>query len=503
MGSNVKYAVTGLKSSNLLIKIGKLFESMGIAHDWKGLRKQILLRNPIDYISYADEEKKIGVCIFCQEKFKVTELNAKDFKLSRECGLCPDCVKQYMEFRKIEEKLLEVGHKSTDLFAHISDVDGRPTLSGRVSVKDGHRVGERFRKVFVEAVVNNPNFTIDMFNDFCDTAYCREVLKFSSYPMIVDVTNVSDTEIKEDKDFYGHYGLTEYHVLGRIIRLTNHIYEKNFIVCILEFKRLGLITQDFGIFKTSEEKRDFVTAKTDDELIITLYNVENFSPKQIQTALARIGGSDVKVRRIFSKKFIDYIDYADEEKTVGVCKYCAGEFEVNELTEADFKICSKFGLCPNCAKRYLEFRKIDFVLKQKKAKTATKRIVINGGQSVGKRLRAAFVDAIRSPNLTKEIISFWTDEFFYDEDNWSLDDNGSGYSRVYLHFSSYPFLIDVTDISEEELKERKDYYARFGKKRYQIFGRTYRMCGQIYEKNFIACIAEFKRLGLIPQDAEY
>ena len=501
MGSNIKYAITGLKISNLF-EINNLLESMGICHDWEELRKQILLRNPVDYISYVDEEKKIGVCIFCQEKFKVTELNAKDFKLSRECGLCPDCVKQYMEFRKIEEKLLEVGHKSTDLFAYIFDIDGRPTLGGRVLVDGGQRVGERLRVAFAEAI-KSPNFTPDIFNDFCDGGYCRYKLKFSSYPMIVDITGVSDAEMKENKDFYGHYGITKYRVLGRTIRLTNQIYEKNFIACILEFKRLGLIPQDVEIFKTSEEKRDFVTAKTDDELIITFYNVESFSPKQIQTVLAKISGSDVKVKRILSKKFVDYIDYADEEKTIGVCKYCAGEFEVNELTEFDFKICSNFGLCPNCAKRYLEFRKIDSVLKQKKAKTATKRIVINGGQSVGKRLRAAFADAIQSPNLTKEIILFWTDERFYDEDNWCLEDDGSGYSRVYLHFSSYPFLIDVTDISEEELKARKDYYARFGKKRYQIFGRTYRMCGQIYEKNFIACIAEFKRLGLIPQDAEY
>ena len=239
-------------------------------------------------------------------------------------------------------------------------------------------MGERLRVAFAEAI-KSPNFTPDIFNDFCDLGYCRHKLKFSSYPMIVDITGFSDAEMKENKDFYGHYGITKYQVLGKTIRLTNQIYEKNFIACILEFKRLGLIPQDVEIFKTSEEKRDFVTAKTDDELIITLYNVESFSPKQIQTVLAKIGGSDVKVKRILSKKFVDYIDYTDEEKTIGVCKYCAGEFEVNELTEFDFKICSKFGLCPNCAKQYLEFRKIDSVLKQKKAKTAKMKSVFAHG----------------------------------------------------------------------------------------------------------------------------
>ena len=105
-------------------------------------------------------------------------------------------------------------------------------------------MGERLRKVFVEAVVNNSNFTVDMFNDFCDPSYCGRVLKFSSYPMIIDVTNVNNSEQRFLEDYRRYYGVTKYQVLGRTIRLTNQIYEKNLVACIAEFKRLGLIPQD-------------------------------------------------------------------------------------------------------------------------------------------------------------------------------------------------------------------------------------------------------------------
>ena len=196
------------------------------------------------------ETDNIGVCKYCEEKFNTHQISDEDFELCRQYGLCPTCARKYLKFKEMDkavmiQKFLFEKEKKAPL--EILCAGYKLAFWGlyrRILFKGGHRVGERLRKVFVEAVVNNSNFTVDMFNDFCDPSYCGRVLKFSSYPMIIDVTNVNNSEQRFLEDYRRYYGVTKYQVLGRTIRLTNQIYEKNLVACIAEFKRLGLIPQD-------------------------------------------------------------------------------------------------------------------------------------------------------------------------------------------------------------------------------------------------------------------
>lgn len=210
-----------------------------------------LLKGKSNQIIYKYGTDNIGVCKYCEEKFNTHQISDEDFELCRQYGLCPTCARKYMKFKEMDkaviiQKFLFEKEKKAPL--EVLRAGYKLAFWGlyrRILFKGGHRVGERFRRVFVDAVINNPAFTINMFNDFTDCSYCSKVLKFGSYPMIIDVTNVSDSEqrfLKED--LYGCYGVTRYRVFDRTIRLINQIYEKNLVACIAEFKRLGLIPQD-------------------------------------------------------------------------------------------------------------------------------------------------------------------------------------------------------------------------------------------------------------------
>lgn len=221
----------------------------------------------------------------------------------------------------------------------------------------------------------------------------------------------------------------------------------------------------------------------------TAFVIEGIAQEQLAALLASAGYADAKISvKTPKKRTVDYIDYVDEDHKTGLCKACHKEFTLGDYTEDELESAKKLGMCPSCANSYLKWKEIDAELKRGGHKTAGTKVIVDGGKAVGKRLRAAFMDAIKSPNFDIDIFNDFCD---------------LGYCRSELKFSSYPFITDVTDISDEELQENKDFYKRYGATRYTVFGRTIRLSGQIYEKNLVAAVSVFKKLGLIDQDAEY
>lgn len=218
--------------------------------------------------------------------------------------------------------------------------------------------------------------------------------------------------------------------------------------------------------------------------------VEGLSQEALAALLAKAGYTNAKVSAAPApkKRVVDYIDYVDEDHKIGLCKACHKEFELASYTEEEIESAKKLGMCPECASQYLKWKEIDASLKREGHKTAGTKMIVDGGKNVGKRLRAAFVAAIESPNFTADIFNDFAD---------------LSYCRNELKFSSYPMIIDVTGVSDAEMKEQKSLYGRYGATRYNVLGKTVRLTGQIYEKNLVAAIACFKRLGLIDQDAEF
>ena len=215
------------------------------------------------------------------------------------------------------------------------------------------------------------------------------------------------------------------------------------------------------------------------------YVVSGLTEEQLQ-AILKAAGAQAQISAVPAKKvkIVDNFEYVDEAKTEFVCRNCGETHKVAEIPADKLDECRKLGMDVTCMESYNSFLQVQAKLKQAKVSAGGSKIIVNGGQEVGKRLRVAFVDAIKSENFTPEIVGKLCD---------------TGYSHDALKFSSYPFLLDVTDATQEEKKSYKRFYA----KEYNLFGRVYRLCAQIYTSQFNATIAEFKRLSLIDADAEY
>ena len=180
--------------------------------------------------------------------------------------------------------------------------------------------------------------------------------------------------------------------------------------------------------------------------------------------------------------------YSDAVNHIAVCNACGQEFSTDDIPATFADACKKSGICPECAAAFARVESLKTNLKNKNISARGNKVVINGGKNVGARLKAMFGDAIKSENFTEEILAKFMD----------LD-----YSNQALKFSSYPFVVDITDVSEAEIKENREYYKRFYSKPYEIFSKKIRLCSQIFDKQLEACEAEFKKLDLIDENAQY
>ena len=214
--------------------------------------------------------------------------------------------------------------------------------------------------------------------------------------------------------------------------------------------------------------------------------VTGLSQEQLAKILLAAGHSEVKIAPAKKVKVVDNIVYTDEAKTTGVCKCCKEEFVLSDYTAEELADSYRLGLCPKCAAQFAKFKALDAQLKSEHISGT--RQVINGGQQVGQRLKAAFAEALKSENLTQEILDNWQD---------------LNYTRKNLKFSSYPFLTNVTNVTDEEQKMNKTYYKRFYSTPYSILNGKYRLNAQITATQLTAAINEFKRLNLIAENSEF
>ena len=218
--------------------------------------------------------------------------------------------------------------------------------------------------------------------------------------------------------------------------------------------------------------------------------VINASQEQINMMLAFMQQNNIPLTALkeVAKQQKDNFNYSDATNHIAVCNGCGKEFNTTELPQTFVDACRKQGICAECAAIFAQPEALKASLKSKNISAHGSKIVINGGKNVGARLKAMFSNAIKSPNFNEEILAQFMD---------------ATYSNQNLKFSSYPFVIDITNISEVEMKESRDYYKRFYSKPYEILGYKIRLCSQIFDAQFNACEREFKKLGLIDADAQY
>ena len=181
-------------------------------------------------------------------------------------------------------------------------------------------------------------------------------------------------------------------------------------------------------------------------------------------------------------------NYIDETHEMAICNACSKEFIIASIPQDFIDTCKKQGICPECAAIFAQAESLKAALKTKNISSRGSKVIINGGKNVGTRLKVMFYDAITSPNFTEEIFVQFLD---------------TEYSRKVLKFSSYPFLINITNINEKEQSENKNFYKRFYSKPYQIFDKTVKLCSQIFDRQFEACQKEFKKLNLIDTNTQY
>ena len=195
--------------------------------------------------------------------------------------------------------------------------------------------------------------------------------------------------------------------------------------------------------------------------------------------------SENDLKQLMKKQKTNF-NFIDEAKGIATCNACGNEFNTNDIPDIHQERCKKSGICPDCAAQFAKTEALQNILKSKNIKNG--KIVINGGKNVGQRLKQMFADAITSENFTDEIFAKFLD----------ID-----YSNKTLKFASYPLLVDITEMTSDDLQENKDYLKRFYARPYTVLNRKVRLCAQIYDAQLTACQKEFKNLGLIDEEANY
>ena len=197
-------------------------------------------------------------------------------------------------------------------------------------------------------------------------------------------------------------------------------------------------------------------------------------------------GVTLDMLKQIAKQQKDNFNYVDAANHIATCNSCGEEFNTDDIPQTFLDACKKSGICPKCAAIFAQADALRANLRNKNITSHGSKIIVNGGKSVGKRLQAMFADAIASPNFNEEILANFLD---------------ANYSNKVLKFSSYPFCVDITDVSDEEIKDNRDFYKRYYSKSYQILGKKIKLCSQIFDAQLLACQNEFAKLNLI--DKEY
>ena len=178
------------------------------------------------------------------------------------------------------------------------------------------------------------------------------------------------------------------------------------------------------------------------------------SKEELMALLASKGITAVKTQ----PKVTDKLQY--DENKVAHCIYCHDEVVLDNLSEEEQLKAKKSGLCPKCLAKLEELSKMKDLLKG----TRTSRPA--GTIGVATKIKNLFTSV--KDQLTEEQLELLTDKEF---------------SRVNLSMS-YSFLLDITGMTDEEIKaSKKDAkgHSRYAKDIYEIAGKKFLMTNDLYD----------------------
>lgn len=183
----------------------------------------------------------------------------------------------------------------------------------------------------------------------------------------------------------------------------------------------------------------------------------------------------------------------DETTGLATCPVCGKTFNVDEYSVEMQKRAHASGLCQDCI---AQFDKLNGHMKHKAtAKSATgERMIVNGGQNAGERIRAAFKWAVDNDRIDEELLENFQDK------QWTKDALGL----------KYALLKDITNCSAEEIKVKQYEDNKNGKTnsryisrtKYEINNRSFMITNDMYSKNLDQINKAFHKLGLIDDDYE-
>lgn len=174
---------------------------------------------------------------------------------------------------------------------------------------------------------------------------------------------------------------------------------------------------------------------------------------------------------------------------VVTCAACSHTFNIDSITDEDtLKRIHQTGLCPQCLEQLAKFTQAAGI--KITYGTAGPRVIKNGGQNAGKRIRDAFAIAIKHDNFTDEILN---------------NMQSKEWSKKNLGISPFAFLKNITGLSAAEIDSARKEDDSKGRIRYLntpyiINNQTFLMTNNLFSKNIEIIQNTFKKLNLIPAD---
>ena len=188
-----------------------------------------------------------------------------------------------------------------------------------------------------------------------------------------------------------------------------------------------------------------------------------------QAALAAILGEGVTVEVVKPKVSMGKLEGKIDSEGNYICQCCGKTHNYNELDDEAKAKARKFGVCPNCQKVY------DFM----NANKSSGAIRVKNAVSAGELCRAAILPHI--DEIDEEKLALLTD----------LDNCKTNMKLRYPLFIELP--AGASKMDKNEIRKPDGKNARFAAEEYQILGRTFLMCNDLYSRN-VAPIEEYMKV---------
>ena len=176
-----------------------------------------------DRLEYTDDGK--AICRYSKEEFDLNDFDQEMQEKSKKLGIHPKYINILEEADKIKKliKGIRLSHKNT----------------GEISP------GKQIRH-FIQDAFNQNLITDEIIDKLTDKSFSTQKMSLA-YPMLKEVTNLSDEEIKTiRKDNKGHYRYspTTYTYDNRQFMLTNDLYERNLEKVKNTFIELNILPEE-------------------------------------------------------------------------------------------------------------------------------------------------------------------------------------------------------------------------------------------------------------------